>query len=54
VSYPFQPLSTRCVSLADIQKDARDRIHKQQGLLAAARLAGSFILSGQGPMAPAP
>jgi tetratricopeptide (TPR) repeat protein len=36
-------------ALADMQRDALVRIRKQQGLLAAVRLAGSFILSGQGP-----
>jgi CHAT domain-containing protein len=42
------------LALADIQRDALARIRKQQGLLAAVRLAGSFILSQQGPMASAP
>jgi CHAT domain-containing protein/Tfp pilus assembly protein PilF len=42
------------LALAETQREALARIRKQQGLLAAVRLAGSFILSQQGPMVPAP
>jgi len=42
------------LALADMQREALARIRKQQGLLAAVRLAGSFILNQQGPMASAP
>lgn len=42
------------LALADMQREALVRIRKQQGILAAVRLAGSFILSQQGPMASAP
>jgi hypothetical protein len=42
------------LALADMQREALARIRKQQGLLAAVRLAGSFILSQQGPRVSAP